>query len=93
VFGCPRFAVYCRLPQLHGYFLANEGYFNELISDDNEKKISYLAKLVEDSMKESNIVNIESMRRLPWTQHILRQCKELAATLPEEGNGRRNKRN
>jgi len=40
-------------------------------------------------MLEGNIGKVDSMRRLPWTIEILRQTRELAATLPEEGNVRR----
>ena len=49
----------------------------------------YLAKLIEEAMLEGNISKVESMRRQPWTIEILRQTRELAASLPEEGNVRR----
>lgn len=42
VFGCPRFAADYRT------FL---GEFNGLMKEDNDKKVLYLAAMIEDAMK------------------------------------------
>jgi len=38
-----------------------------VIKEDNSKKVTYLAKLIEEALAEKSIAKIESMRRLPWT--------------------------
>ena len=80
VFGCPRFAS--DYHDFLGKSWLNPGEFEEVIREDNSRKIVYLAKLIEEALAEKNIGKVESMRRLPWTIEILRQTKELAASLP-----------
>jgi hypothetical protein len=61
------------------YLLFLEG-FEDIIAEDNDKKIRYLAELLNCS-KEGKESNAEMVRRLPWTRPILEKVKKIASEL------------
>lgn len=49
------------------------------MSEDNQRKISYLAELLTN--KEGRVKNVEMVKRLPWTRIILEKVGKISKEL------------
>ena len=61
-----------------------------LIKEDNHNKISYLANLIEGYLSRQEIQKLESIKRLPWTNLILRKTEDLATNMLEYAEANEN---
>ncbi len=52
-------------------------HFEQIMQEDNEKKIKYLAELLTVN-KEGKVKNVEMVRRLPWTKIILERVDKIS---------------
>ena len=61
---------------------------HKIIEEDNDGKITYLSNMIEGLILSDQIKKIEGIKRLPWTQTILRKTEDLAFSMVEftEGN-------
>ena len=55
-------------------------HFPQIMQDDNEKKVKYLAELLTVS-KEGKVKSVEMVRRLPWTKTILEKVHKISREL------------
>ena len=56
---------------------------SELIEEDNDNKISYLANLIDGLVNGDQLQKIEGIKRLPWTKSILKKTYDLAFSMME----------
>lgn len=52
-------------------------HFQQIMHDDNDKKIKYLAELLTVN-KEGKVKSVEMVRRLPWTKTILEKVAKIS---------------
>lgn len=86
IFSCTQFAEDYRL------FLRD---FHSLVAEDNDRKVKYLASMVEEALAKGESDAVAKIKRLPWTREILRQVHELAASLadsPQQTSTRQSRR-
>lgn len=86
IFSCQQFAEDYRL------FLRD---FPALVAEDNDRKVRYLASMVEEALARGESDAVGKIKRLPWTREILRQVHELAASLadsPQQASARQSRR-
>ena len=53
------------------------------MEEDNMNKINYLSNMIEGFMDGQQLQRIEGIKRLPWTQSILKRTEELAYSMTE----------
>lgn len=86
IFSCAQFAEDYRL------FLRE---FPALVAEDNDRKVKYLASMVEEALGKGEGEAVGKIKRLPWTREILKQVHELAASLadsPQQASTRQSRR-
>ena len=68
--------------------MSNEGEVHKIIEEDNDGKIIYLSNMIEGLILSDQIKKVEGIKRLPWTQTILKKTEDLAFSMVEftEGN-------
>ena len=55
--------------------------FENIMTEDNDKKIKYLAQLLTSNKESGKESSVEMVRRLPWTRPILQKVLKISKEL------------